>query len=154
VKEDRPMVRICDIMHKGVIFCYPDDHIRDVARMMIENQFRSVVVVHESGEVWGLISMIDIIRFHGMNLENIIAEDVMRPYQISVDPQWPLEKAVEIMKRRKIEHLIIIDPHAGPKRPIGILTSFDIVRFMSRIETGQYQQMLKMPREESEDPRR
>jgi signal-transduction protein with cAMP-binding, CBS, and nucleotidyltransferase domain len=48
------------------------------------------------------------------------------------------------MRRRKIEHLIIVDPHAGPKRPIGILTTFDIIRHMSDIKTGQYEQTLRM----------
>jgi CBS domain-containing protein len=51
------------------------------------------------------------------------------------------------MKKRKIEHLLIIDPHAGPKRPVGILTDFDIVRYMSDVEQGVYEQMLKIPSE-------
>ena len=48
------------------------------------------------------------------------------------------------MKKRKIQHLLIIDPHAGPKRPVGILTDFEIVRYMSDVELGVYEQMLKM----------
>jgi predicted transcriptional regulator len=61
-----------------------------------------------------------------------------------VDPQWPVERAIEIMRKGKIEHLIIIDPHAGPKRPIAILTTFDIIRHMSQIEVGNYEQMLRV----------
>jgi hypothetical protein len=51
------------------------------------------------------------------------------------------------MQRTRFEHLIIVDPHAGPKRPIGVLASFNIVWFMSKIERGHYEQILKMPRE-------
>jgi CBS domain-containing protein len=140
----RGVIRICDLMHRGVVTCSPDDNLEHVARIMKANQFRSVVVAHESGEVWGLISMMDLIRHYGQDLTKIRAEDVMRPYRIDVDPQWPIEKAIGLMKQRKIEHLIIIDPHAGPQRPIGILTSFDIVLHMSAIETGRFEQMLKM----------
>jgi CBS domain-containing protein len=141
------MMRVCDLMDRDVIFCYPDDSVKDVVRMMKANQFRPIVVVHESGEVWGLASRLAVIRFYGEDLEQIRAEDVMRPYRIEVDPQWPIEKAIDLMKRTKYEHLMIIDPHAGPRRPIGILSSFDIVHYMSGIETGHYEQILKMPQE-------
>jgi CBS domain-containing protein len=134
-------------MDRDVIFCYPNDSVKDVVRMMKANQFRPVVVVHESGEVWGIVTRLAVIRFYGEDLDQTRAEDVMRPYRIEVDPQWPIEKAIELMKRTKYEHLIIVDPHAGPRRPIGILCSFDIVHYMSGIETGHYEQILKMPRE-------
>jgi len=138
------MLRVCDLMHKGVTCCYPEETARNVARTMQANQYRAVVVIHQSGEVWGLISVLDLIRHYGEDLEQLSAEEIMRPYAIDVDPQWPVERAIEFMSRRKIEHLIIVDPHAGPKRPIGILTTFDIIRHMSHIETGQYEQTLRM----------
>jgi CBS domain-containing protein len=134
-------------MDRDVVFCHPDDSVHDVVRMMKANQFRPVVVVHETGEVWGLVSRLAVIRFYGEDLEKIRAEDVMRPYKIEVDPQWPVEQAINLMKRTRHEHLILIDPHAGPRRPIGILSSFDIVRYMSGIETGHFEQILKMPPE-------
>jgi CBS domain-containing protein len=138
------MVRVCDIMHKGVIYCYPEDNLKTVASMIKENQLRSVVVMHESGEVWGLISVFEVIRYYGQDLTGLTAEDVMQPYKIEVDPQWPMEKAVDLMKKRRIQHLIIVDPHAGPRRPVGIVTSFDVVRYMSHIQSGEFSHMLKM----------
>ena len=141
------MVRVCDIMDRDIILCYPQDSVKEVVRMMKANHFRPVVVAHESGEVWGLVSRLAVIRFYGEDLERTRAEDVMRPYRIEVDPQWPIETAAQLMKRTRYEHLIIVDPHAGPRRPIGILSSFDIVRYMSGIETGHYEQILKMPQE-------
>jgi len=141
------MVRVCDIMDRDIILCYPQDSVKEVVRMMKANHFHPVVVAHESGEVWGLVSRLAVIRFYGEDLERTRAEDVMRPYRIEVDPQWPIEAAAQLMKRTRYEHLIIVDPHAGPRRPIGILSSFDIVRYMSGIETGHYEQILKMPQE-------
>lgn len=140
------MMRVCDLMDREVIVCLLNDSVKDVVRTMKAHHFRAVAVVDNTGEVWGLISRLAIIRFYGENLEQIRAEDVMRPYKFEVDPQWPIEKAISLMKRTRFEHLIIIDPHAGPKRPIGILSSFNIVWYMSRIEAGHYEQILKMPR--------
>ena len=85
-------MRICDIMHKGVIFCYPEDNLKTVAAMLKENQLRSVIVIHESGEVWGLVSSFDVIKHYGRDLTAISAEQAMQPYKIDVDPQWPVEK--------------------------------------------------------------
>jgi len=140
-------MRVCDLMDRDIIVCYPDDSVKDVVRMMKANKFRPAIVVHESGEVWGLVSRLAVIRFYGEELEKIRAEDVMRPYNFEIDPQWPIETAIKLMRRTGFEHLIIVDPHAGPRRPIGILTSFDIVHYMSGIETGHFEQILKMPPE-------
>jgi predicted transcriptional regulator len=35
------MMRICGIMDKGVIFCYPEDNLKTVAAMLKENQLIS-----------------------------------------------------------------------------------------------------------------
>ena len=140
-------MRVCDLMDRDVIVCNPDDNLKHVVTLMKANKFRPVVVEDETGEVWGLISRLALIRFYGEDLEKIKAEQVMRPYKFEVDPQMPIEKAIEIMKHTRFEHLIIIDPHAGPKRPIGVLSSSNIVWFMSNIERGHYEQILRMPKE-------
>lgn len=139
------IVRVCDLMHKGVIYCYPEDSAKEVAKIMDSHQIRSVVVMDERGEVWGLISIMEMIPLFGKDLEKIRAEEIMRPYKIVVDPQWPIQEAVELMKAKKIEHLIVVDPHAGPKRPVGILTTFDIVQYMSGLPQGHFGLQLKMP---------
>ena len=138
-------MRVCELMDREVFVCHLDDSVKDVVRIMKSNSFRPVVVVDETGEVWGLVSRLAVIRSYGQDLERIRAEDAMRPYKFDIDPQWPIEKAIAVMKKTRFEHLIIIDPHAGPKRPIGILSSFQIVWYMAHIEKGHYEQLLKMP---------
>jgi predicted transcriptional regulator len=137
-------VRVCDLMHKGVVSCFSDDSAKDVARIMENNQLRSVVVINQQGEVWGLITYSEMIRCYGKNLEKIRAADIMRPYRIEIDPQWPVENAILIMKKLKYYHLIIVDPHVGTKWPVGMLTSFDVVRHMASLEAGHFEQLLKI----------
>jgi len=141
-------LRICDLMHKGVISCYAEDSVKDVARMMDDHQFRSIIVVNENGEVWGLITYREMLPHYGKNLSKIKAQDIMRPYRIEIDPQWSVESAIELMRSLQYYHLIIVDPHVGTKWPVGILTSFDIVRYMAHLETGHFEQMLKLGGEE------
>ncbi len=140
-------MRVCDLMDRDVIVCGLDDSVEDVIRLMKANRFSPVVAVDQTGTAWGLVSRLAVIRLYGKDLSQITAEDVMRPYKIEVDPQWPIEKAIDLMKRKRFEHLIIIDPHAGPKRPIGILSSFNVVWYMSSIEMGHYELSLKMAEE-------
>ena len=137
-------------MHKGVISCYAEDSVKDVAGMMNDHQFRSVIVVNENGEVWGLITYREMLPQYGKNLSKIMAQDIMRPYRIEIDPQWPVESAIEIMKRLHYYHLIIVDPHVGTKWPVGILTSFDVTRYMAHLEMGHFEQVLKLRKEQRE----
>lgn len=137
-------MRICELMHKGVISCLADDSVYDVAKMMDDNHFRSVVVVNEGGEVWGIITYRELLFHYGKNLRDKKAHDIMRSYRIEVDPQWPVEKAIELMNRIKYYHLIIVDPHVGTRWPVGILTSFDIVQHMAGLEAGHFEQLLKL----------
>lgn len=137
-------MRICDVMHKGIISCFYNDSVRDVARMMHENNIRGVVVIDDTGDVWGYISNKDLINYYYNDVDKLTAEDIMRPYKIDVDPLWPIEKAIELMKKNRFEHLIIVDPNAGPKRPVAILTSYDIVQYMSGLNVGRYEQVMKM----------
>ncbi len=138
-------MRVCELMDRNIILCRLDDSVKDVVKLMKANHLCPIVVVDQTGEVWGLVSRLAVIRLFGKDLSQVTAEDVMRPYRFEVDPQWPVERALSLMKRTGFEHLIVIDPHAGPKRPIGILSSFNVVWYMSHIETGHYESILKMP---------
>lgn len=62
--------------------------------------------------------------------------DVMQPDVVTVTPETPLEKAIEIMLARRISGLPVVDAAGGV---IGILTEGDLLR---RIETGT---QLEMP---------
>lgn len=140
-------MKVSDLMHKGVISCSTEDTVKDVARMMDDNNFRSVVVVNEKGEVWGLITYAEILPHWGEDLTKLTAQEIMRPYKIEVDPQWPIERAIELMQRMKYYHLILVDPHVGTKWPVGMLTSFDVVRYMAQLEAGHFEQILKLGKE-------
>ena|SRR5208337_2587348 len=142
-------MRICDLMHKGVISCFMEDSVKDVAEIMDDHEFRSVVVVNERGEVWGIITYREMLRHYGKDISKLKARDIMLQYRIEVDPRWPVERAVEIMKSLQYYHLIIVDPHVGTKWPVGILTSFDVVQYMAQLEAGHFEQLLKLGGEET-----
>jgi len=101
-------------------------------------------VVNEGGEVWGIITYRELLFHYGEDLGNKKAQDIMRPYRIEVDPQWPVEKAIELMNRSKYYHLISWTRMWETKWPVGMLTSFDIVQYMAGLEAGHFEQLLKL----------
>jgi predicted transcriptional regulator len=132
------MVKIRDIMHRGVIFCYLGDSVKEGGRIMDENNIRGVVVVEESGKVKGFISNTDLIRCYDKNVENVLVDDIMHPFTMEVDPDWPIKKAIEIMIKNRYEHLIIVDNFKESGKPVAVLTSYDIVQYMSGMSPGMF----------------
>ncbi len=138
------MELICNFMHRGTVTCRLDDTAQDVAELMNDNQIRTVVVVDERGGFWGVISVLDLLPAIGKNLGKVSAEDLMQPCQFTVDPQLPVNEAVALMDKHQVEYLVIGSEGTSEKRPVGILTSYDIVRCMARIKVGRTVGPLKL----------
>lgn len=134
---------IHELMHKGVISCSTTDTVKDVARILDSKRIRCVAVLDEMGDTVGVISIMELIPFHDREIGGVTAEEIMRPFLFEVDPQKPVEEAAELMRKKRIEHLIITDSYVGPRMPVGILTSYDIVQYMSGLATGSYEKILK-----------
>ena len=137
------LTKVYDFMRRGVIYCYPEDTAKQAAEMMLANKIRSLAVVDEEGELWGSVSRFDILRHYGEDLAKIKVKDVLRPYKWDVDPQWPIEKAVDLMRKEKTEYLLITEPYTPTKRLVGILTNFDIVRYMAGVASGHFEHLFR-----------
>jgi len=131
------MEKINDYMHRSAITCKLTDSAFHVAKLMNDNQIRTVVVVDDTGNFWGVISVLDLMPLVDKKLEETSAEDIMKPFDFTADPQLPIERAVKLMDKHQIEYLVIKGEGAKRSHPIGILTSYDIVRVMARINTGR-----------------
>jgi CBS domain-containing protein len=137
------ITKVHDLMRRGVIFCYRDDTVKQVAEMMVTNGIRSIAVVDETGGVCGSISRLDLLQHYGKDLRKIKAKDILRPYEMDIDPQLPIADAVETMKRQEIQFLLVTESYTAEKRLVGILTNYDIVRYMSGTQSGRYETLLK-----------
>lgn len=131
------MKTISDYMHRSAITCRLNDSSLRVAKLMNDNQIRTVMVVDDTGGFWGVISVLDLMALFDKELDKISAEDVFRPFELTVDPQLPIEDAVVLMNEHQIEYLVIRGEGATRSHPVGILTSYDMVRVMARINSGR-----------------
>jgi CBS domain-containing protein len=60
--ERPPTTRVDEVMSPDVVCCRPDDEVEEAERLMRANQVSRVLVVDETGQVAGVISLADVAR--------------------------------------------------------------------------------------------
>jgi len=90
------------------------------------------VVVTERHEVKGIISARSLLKSFGRDLDVVRAKDILLPYTITITPNSPLKDAIELMNKKKIEHLIVVSDRPGSKAVLGMLNAVDIVSKMAK----------------------
>jgi len=122
-----------DVMHRGVITCWPEESLIDVARRLREYSIDAIFVLDESGRAAGVVSQTDLARaFVQPDWQHLTAEKIMEPDVVTVTGDLRLDVAVQIMLDRRIHQLLIVQGGRTPNRPVGVLSFHDIVEEMSR----------------------
>jgi len=127
---DSKLVR--DVMHRGVITCWADEPLADVARRLREYKINAIFVLDESGRAEGVVSQTDLARaFVQGNWWDRSAEEVMTPDVVTITGDIPLKAAIQIMLDKGIHRLLIVQGGLTPNRPVGVLSLSDVVRWMA-----------------------
>ena len=121
---------VSDAMHPGILACEPDASVGEVARLMAMHHVHCVVVVGVSHEeprcgVWSVVSDVDVVRAGVGGGEALSARVIAQQPLVTVEPSLPLREAGELMLANGVSHLVVI--RSGTQRPIGILSTADIV---------------------------
>jgi CBS domain-containing protein len=124
--------KVMNLMRKGALTCGENMTIREVAQIMVVNGTRYCVVTNGNRQVRGIISARSILRAFGKDLDQIKAKDILLPYTIAVTPNSLLKDAVNLMSRKKIEHVIVVSDQPGNKAVFGLLHIEDIVTDMAK----------------------
>jgi CBS domain-containing protein len=122
--------KVMNLMRKGGITCLGDTPIRDVAQIMVVNSLRYCLVINEKHEVMGVISARSILKGFDRDHETTTAKDILLPYTITITPNSPLKEAIDVMSRKRIEHLIVVSDRPGSKAVLGLLHAEDIISRM------------------------
>ena len=120
--------RVRDVMTRGVITVALDTPVSEIAKLLVKEEVSGVAVIVPDGEVVGVISEIDIIKFFDQNWDNLTAEEVMSTFVRTIDAEMTIKKAADIMRDLNIHRLLILSLSPAPGIPIGILTASDILR--------------------------
>jgi CBS domain-containing protein len=121
-------IKIADVMTPNVITCKPSDTVVEAARKMAQYNIGSVVVVDEKGVIVGILTEGDIVRrvvARGLDPSKTLIGDVMTRNPVTIFSDASLAAAADLMKRKGIGHLPVVD---NDGRLVGIITRTDIVR--------------------------
>ncbi len=124
--------KVINILRRGAITCHEHMSIKEVAQIMVVNRIRYCVVVNPQNEVMGIISARSILKAFGKDLEQIQAKDILLPFAITITPNSTRKDAIDLMTRKKIEHLIVVSDRPGSKAVLGLVHAADIVSKMGR----------------------
>ncbi len=139
-----------DIMHKDPITVTGDMTIRELARLLIDNQISGAPVVDRHGALMGVVSQTDLVRRDremkpsaeipsyyregekeaygsGYQIEDpdfTRVADVMTPAVLSCDEGAPVEDVARLMLAKHVHRIVVT--RGG--RLTGIVTSMDMLR--------------------------
>lgn len=124
-----PKYLVRDVMRTPTVNILPTKSVSEIARLMIDRDVGSVLVVNEEGNLLGIITKTDIVRevvAKGLSPLNINASQIMtkNPYYAFEDV--PLEEAASLMGSKGVGHLPILDSRT--LKPIGMLSKRDILK--------------------------
>ncbi|MEM0263143.1 MAG: CBS domain-containing protein [Saccharolobus sp.] len=122
-----------EYMKNNVIVVDKNTTLRDVAKIMTENNVGSVIVV-DNGKPIGIITERDIVRAIGRNKDlNNKAEEIMTSSLITIKEDSPITGALSLMRSYNIRHLPVIDNEGNLK---GIISIRDIARAIDDVLEG------------------
>ena len=125
---------VTDAMHVGVLTCDRDTPLVDVAATMARERVHCVVVESGSGEraePWGVVSDLDLVAAAAVrDLGEQTAGGSAATPLVLVAPAEPLDRAAQLMAENGTSHLLVVDP--GDRRPVGVLSTIDIARALTR----------------------
>lgn len=126
------MVTIIDItrwMTKRVLTVSPNDPIRKAIKIMDEKNIGSLIVASDNEPV-GIITERDVIRrvlIKNKDLDVTFVKSIMTPRVHTVDITSTFVEVTKMMIKNNIRRVVV----TKNKKIAGILTAYDVVRFMA-----------------------
>lgn len=143
-----------DIMTRELITVAPEMTSHEAAKVMLSNKISGAAVVDKQNNLLGVVSMSDLLAQQdvqqyaidyfsqglitdviwekfGFNVEpnEILVSDCMSRNVETVEPHTPLEEIASILYDSRIHRVIVVK--RGTMIPVGIITSFDLVKLLA-----------------------
>ncbi len=125
VPKERLAQPVRDVMTTPLVTMAPDATLRECLREFLDRRINAFPLVHADGRLTGLVTSTDL--FGALRRD----VDLAQPLQaiataqvqcVSVDA--PLERAIEIMRRRNVKHVVVVD---AEQRAVGMVSIKDVL---------------------------
>jgi CBS domain-containing protein len=121
-----------DLMTVGVPTCAAATSLRDVARLLLDQDLEAVVVLDHEGHAAGIVSQYELTRaFAREDWRNLVAEQVMRENVPQIPPEIPLTAAVQIMQDQGVRVFFLMHHSDGIQYPAAMITYRHVLRLLA-----------------------
>jgi CBS domain-containing protein len=131
-------VPVESVMHVGFFNCPLDTPLRSVARLMAERRVHCVVGFGEESDgdprLWGVVSDLDVVTALAAGDGLATAGEIASTEAVTIQPQESVLAAAELMRDHEVSHLLVV--HRGTDRPIGIISTLDVMALAGAVSTS------------------
>lgn len=134
-------VPLKEVMVSPVVTVHRKDPFSAVEEKFRRKGIRHLPVIDDDGVLVGLVTQRDLYRtisphvtdegpyYDPEILNHFVLRHVMTKDPVTLAPEDPMSKAIEIMTRRKFSCIPVVDRN---KKVVGIVTEIDVLRFVGQ----------------------
>lgn len=127
---------VADVMASRPIVVHPDDPLIEAARLMEQHRVHGLPVVDTLDRLVGVVSQTDLLRARATeylwaNWPGLAVRHLMTTPALTVHASASLEVAAQRMERYRVHRLVVVNEQ-DEARPIGVVSTTDLVRTMVR----------------------
>lgn len=106
------MPRVGDLIKRAPVSVKPNATLRDVARILTENNIGIVVVVDDTGKPLGVVSERDIVKAlaKGASLDDRALDYGTRGNLLTISRDGEPQEAIKRMRDRGTRHILVLNP--------------------------------------------
>jgi CBS domain-containing protein len=125
---------VARVMSTDIVTVRPDTLVEEAARLMLDREISSLVVVDERGHLEGIVTttdFVDIVARSQPKAETTV-ERYMSTDVATTTAQASIVDVADEMVDRDIHHMPVVDDEAGV---IGMLSTADLTGYISSVQT-------------------
>lgn len=115
-----------------VIICHPDDHVKDILKVLRLKNIGSVVVVSSDKKVIGIFSQRDYllrVPMEKLDLEAEKIETYMNPNPLKLYLDSNLSGGISSLASSNSRYIVLVD---DDESPVGVLSQGDVIKFLAK----------------------
>ena len=121
-----------DLMTVGVPTCPADTLITEVARLILQEEWESIVVLNDEGHAVGVVSQDELVGAYAADSARpLTAEEIMHEGVPEIPPDIPLTAAAQIMQDQKVRALFLMHHSDGISYPAAMLSYRHLLRHLA-----------------------
>jgi NADH dehydrogenase len=128
VTPDRLREPVRTVMTSPVLTMTPTATLQDSIQTLLDRRINAFPLVDDSGHIAGIVTSTDVFAAlrSDVDLKQPLHTMATRSVQC-VEAEAPIERAVEIMRRRDVKHVVVVD---AERRVVGIVSIKDVLRLV------------------------